>query len=57
MWKLVFGRCFFGKLEVGFLGKQNCLERIKEINSDYNISFLEGAIENDVLCCEIKTKN
>ena len=44
-------------IEVGFLGKQNCLERIKEINSDYNISFLEGAIENDVLCCEIKTKN
>ena len=38
---------------VGFLGKENCIRKLKEINPDYKISFLNGAIEGDVLCCKI----
>ena len=39
--------------EVGFLGKENCLKTVLDINSNYNISFEDGCIENDVLVCKI----
>tara|TARA_B110000305_G_C18944139_1_gene405301 strand:+ start:48 stop:593 length:546 start_codon:yes stop_codon:yes gene_type:complete len=41
------------KKEVGFLGKENCFKRLKEINPEYNFSFENGAIANDVLVCKI----
>ena len=38
---------------VGFLGKKNCYNIIKTINSKYEFTFEDGAIENDVLVCTI----
>ena len=43
-----------GGKEVGFLGKENCFKIIKGINSNYDFSFENGQIENDVLVCQIK---
>ncbi len=40
--------------EVGFLGKNHCLAKLKEINKDYKFSYENGVIENDVLCCLVK---
>jgi len=39
--------------EVGFLGKTNCYEKIKEINSDYKFTFENGTVKEDVLVCKI----
>ena len=39
--------------EVGFLGKDICLEFIKSINHNYKLSFVNGVEENDVLCCVV----
>ena len=39
--------------ELGFLGKENCLKRLKDINPDYNFSFENGVIKDDVLVCKI----
>lgn len=41
------------QIPVGFLGKENCLKMIKSINPNYNITFLKGCIEGDVLCAKI----
>jgi hypothetical protein len=39
--------------EVGFLGKEKCLQTIKDINNDYKFTFENGTIENDVLVCQV----
>jgi hypothetical protein len=39
--------------QVGFLGKENCLKIIKSINNNYNFSFVNGSVENDVLVCQV----
>ena len=41
--------------EVGFLGKENCFNMLREINKDYVFTFENGSVENDVLCCTIET--
>jgi len=40
--------------EVGFLGKENCLKYIKEINPQYVFSYEDGAVDDDILVCQIK---
>ena len=42
-----------GKL-VGFLGKDRCFKLLKAINTNYNISFENGVIEDDVLACQLQ---
>jgi len=39
--------------EVGFLGKDNCFKIIKNINNNYEFSFENGIVENDVLVCQV----
>lgn len=39
--------------EVGFLGKENCLRIIKDINNDYKFTFENGTCDNDVLVCQV----
>jgi hypothetical protein len=39
--------------EVGFLGKENCFKIIKNINNNYEFSFENGIVENDVLVCQV----
>ena len=34
----------------GYPSKENLLDLLKEINSNYKIKFLEGFIPNDVVC-------
>ena len=36
-------------IEIGFIGKNNLLNKINEINSNYIISFIDGCEKNDVL--------
>lgn len=38
----------------GFPGKDNLLKKIKEINSNYTIEFLDGVQKNDVVLAYIK---
>ena len=40
--------------EVGFLGKEKCFKILKEINENYQFTFENGEVENDVLVCIIK---
>lgn len=42
-----------GGKDVGFLGKNNCLTRIREINANYKFTYEKGFVEDDVLCCTI----
>ena len=39
--------------QVGFIGKKQCFETLKNINENYKFSFETGVIENDVLICQI----
>lgn len=36
-------------IEIGFIGKNNLLNKINEINSNYIISYIDGCEKNDVL--------
>ena len=40
-------------IPVGFPGTQNLLDKIKEINPKYKLTYLNGHIKNDVLCARI----
>ena len=37
--------------EVGFIGKEKCLERLRDINPEYKFSFENGETKDDVLVC------
>lgn len=39
--------------EVGFLGKDNCLEILKNINNDFKFYFENGIVKDDVLVCKM----
>jgi len=44
----------WSKVEYGWVDKEDILLKIKEINPYYEISFEDGAVENDVLVARIK---
>ena len=41
------------KKDVGFIGKENCFKRLKDINPEYNFYYENGELEDDVLVCKI----
>lgn len=47
----------FGNLEWDGLQKEDVLDLLKEINPKYNIIYLDGYIENDVLLAYIEDEN
>lgn len=40
----------FGSLEWGFVKKENVISIIKKANPNYNLYYLDGHCENDILC-------
>ena len=40
-------------IPVGFPGRRNLLRKIKIINPEYKLTYLNGVIPNDVLCAQI----